>query len=732
MVPRDPSADDAQAGTLPAAAGSAFRAFISYSHRDTKTAEWLHKALETYRIPRKLIGRETATGTIGKRVGRVFRDRDELEVAADLSGKINEALRQSQFLVVLCSRASAKSKWVNQEVISFKRLKGAERIIAVIVDGEPFASDIPGREDEECFVPALRYKVTQDGVLTAEPAEPIAADLRPGKDPQPKVRLKVIAGILGVGLDELIRRDSQRRQRFLTYALAASVAGLMTMGALTRSAVIARNDAQYQKAAADRQRVQAEDLIEFMLGDLRKKLQPVGRLDVLDSVGEKALGYFATLQPDELDADTLGRRARALHLIGETQNLRGNLDNARRSFTEANQTTAELLARDPDNTRRIFDHGQSVYWIGYVDWQRGDKAAAQQAFAEYQRLSVLLTAKDPGNIEWQKEAGYAYTNVGVLLFQDHRYGDAVENFRHGREIFARVAPAGSGDRALRLQYAQFDAWLADGYRALGQLDSAKSTREEELAIYREVLQGDPLNKTAAQYTVVSLFSLGRIAMEQGDTEGALGYFDDALKRSQSLAAGDTDNVRWAELEARANLELGERAQVSADNAAAQRHALKAGEIADRLLARNPTMVSWKTGVQMRARLLEAKVALGQSDSSRARRVTRDLLTGLEELHRAQPGATDIQWLAAQAHLTDGDAAAMTGAWQQSHESWSAGIDKVSPYLAAASLQEKVIFLSLLERLGRKTEAAPLANALLQMGERHPDVVRLYGRLGISR
>ncbi|MCA0202085.1 MAG: toll/interleukin-1 receptor domain-containing protein, partial [Proteobacteria bacterium] len=186
MVPKDAGPANGPAGQPPAVSASGFRAFISYSHRDTKVAEWLHRAIETYRVPKPLIGRITGTGLIGQRPGKVFRDRDELEVAADLSGKINDALEQSQFLVVLCSTASARSKWVNQEVINFKRLKGAEHIIAVIVDGEP------GDESQECFVPALRFKVSPSGQLTDEPAEPIAADLRDGKDTKARVRLKVV------------------------------------------------------------------------------------------------------------------------------------------------------------------------------------------------------------------------------------------------------------------------------------------------------------------------------------------------------------------------------------------------------------------------------------------------------------------------------------------------------------------------------------------------------------
>ena len=38
-----------------------YRAFISYSHSDEKWAAWLHKALETYRVPRHIVGEPGAS-----------------------------------------------------------------------------------------------------------------------------------------------------------------------------------------------------------------------------------------------------------------------------------------------------------------------------------------------------------------------------------------------------------------------------------------------------------------------------------------------------------------------------------------------------------------------------------------------------------------------------------------------------------------------------------------------
>ncbi|MEO7050616.1 MAG: toll/interleukin-1 receptor domain-containing protein, partial [Rhodanobacter sp.] len=192
-----------------------YYAFISYSHQDKAWADWLHKALETYAVPKRLVGQTTAAGVIPKRLTPIFRDRDELASAHDLGGKVNQALAQSANLIVICSPRSAASRWVQQEVLAFKRLGREERVFCLIVDGEPNASDLPGRETEECFAPTLRFQLDADGQLSTEPAEPIAADARADKDGKGNAKLKVIAGMLEVGFDTLKQREQHRRNQRL-------------------------------------------------------------------------------------------------------------------------------------------------------------------------------------------------------------------------------------------------------------------------------------------------------------------------------------------------------------------------------------------------------------------------------------------------------------------------------------------------------------------------------------
>ncbi len=207
-------------------------AFISYSHQDRAWGDWLHKTLETYRVPARLVGQPSRDGQVPARLFPIFRDRDELPSSANLGDALNESLRDSRYQIVICSPRAAASKWVNEEIKYFKSLGREDRVLCLIVDGEPNVFDIPGRDIEECFAPAIRYRVDRNGQITNEIAEPIAADAREHADGKRGAKLKLLSGLLGVGYDELVQRERQRQfwQRLQQTALAAAVVGMFVGG----------------------------------------------------------------------------------------------------------------------------------------------------------------------------------------------------------------------------------------------------------------------------------------------------------------------------------------------------------------------------------------------------------------------------------------------------------------------------------------------------------------------
>ncbi|MDQ3471723.1 MAG: toll/interleukin-1 receptor domain-containing protein, partial [Pseudomonadota bacterium] len=346
-------------------------AFLSYSHKDEAVAQWLHPALERFRVPPSIAGRLTENGVVPKRLSPIFRDRHELAAAQDLGDEIREALAASRFLIVLCSPAAAKSKWTNAEIDEFKRSRPDGCVIAAIVEGEPFASEMPGREEDECFPPALQCRYDKRGRPTTKRAEPLAADLRDDRDGRRMGLLKIVAGMLGVGLDDLVQRDQLRRQRRLARITAAALAGMIAATILALTAISARD-------AARDQRREAESLVQFMLGDLKDKLEPIGKLDALDGVGSRVLAYYSQQDTSELSDSGLMQRSRALSLMAEVAYARGNLDVAQRLYREAMDGTAEAIRRDPNDPQRLFDHAQNVFWTTDIARQRGQVGEAER------------------------------------------------------------------------------------------------------------------------------------------------------------------------------------------------------------------------------------------------------------------------------------------------------------------------------------------------------------------
>jgi WD40 repeat protein len=321
--------------------GFKYWAFVSYSHRDNRSegnvwGDWLHEAVENFKVPPELVGKPGRHGEpVPPRLYPAFQDEKELPTNADLGTAIQEALEQSRYLVVICSPRSAKSIYVNQEVMAFKRLGRANKILAIIIDGEPNASEPSKGLDPslECFPEALRHPLGADGKLDkAQRAEPIAADVRGvgGREASlgdkahfhvlEREKLRVMAGLLGVGFDELVHRDKERQLReararalrmrklaaaFALLAIASVVGGVMAISK-GREAEKQRQDAVIQRRTAEAKKYEA--------------LQTLGRFDFFqadrcaaENRPNEALAWWAAaLRHDPANALAAQRIASAL------------------------------------------------------------------------------------------------------------------------------------------------------------------------------------------------------------------------------------------------------------------------------------------------------------------------------------------------------------------------------------------------------------------------------------
>jgi tetratricopeptide (TPR) repeat protein len=678
---------------------SGYWAFLSYSSRDRATAAWLHRALERYRIPQRLVGRATPAGPAPSRFRPIFRDREELAASPDLSARIEGALASSDYLIVICSPDSAKSDWVDKEINFFKAQRDRARILTVIAENTPLSSH------QDVFPPSLRYR-NGSAAIDGSP-EPLAADLRSGGDGRRRSLLKLVAGMLGVSLDELVRRDAQRRNRHLVAITALSLLGTTLAVALAMSALRARNEAQKQRAHAEGQ-------IEYMLTELRKKLEPSGRLDAMDGIGDEALKYYSAQDPATLDASSLGLRAKALRLMGEIKLRRGDLDGALQSFEQASATTQELVTRSPDDDQVIFNHSQNVFWVGDIARQRGDLVTAESAFRHYRALADQLVKLNPGKTEWRLETVYSESALGVLLLREGRVAESGVSFAHSLNVAEDLAKRHPSDVTLRLEVGQGRAWLAEARLKQGHLAEARRYRDSEIQIYQKILAEDPNIRQAKYSLIVALETLGKLDMINDDASHAITNFRDSADRAETLLSSERDNMNLTAVVAVVQAELGEAllavSQLDAARIAQQRAAALIGTA----LAHDKAVAQWQ-GYSDRAILLDAAIAARRGLFVEALKLNQFVLDKQDA--KNPPAVNTVAfWLLQSARLQSGDCLAAIGNLKEARAQWLAVATTISGDINGYEPKLLQVLAAAEFRLGQRREADLVRNRLRELSQ----------------
>jgi tetratricopeptide (TPR) repeat protein len=545
-----------------------YRAFLSYSHRDARWGTWLHRALESYRPPKQLIGTVTARGAVPKRLAPIFRDREELASATDLGTVINDALRQSACQIVICSPSSARSKWVNEEILAFKRLGREDRIFCLIVDGEPNASDDPAHTQEECFPQALRYKLGPDGNLSTVRTEPIAADARPGKDGRSNAKLKLIAGVLGVGFDGLRQREQRRRQRQLFAIASGAIAGMVITSGLAAAALIARATAQRQTVIAKREAETARQTTDFLV-DLfkisdpseargnsltaREMLdkgaarvesqlanQPQVQATLLDTLGNAytGLGLYDKAKP--LLQSSVAKRqalvpaepaqlAASLSDLGDLQTWRAEYPDAERAYRGAIALQKAL----PVDQRDDASLAKSLFGLGDELEKSGRSADAEGALREALALQTRLVRAVDSKKDDSDEARTLKSDTARTLqtlakaIWDRDLNEAIPVMQSA-VVMQRAAWGSEAHPDYAAALNDLGLMLKDH----GDFDESEKLLKESLAMEQRLV-GDRHAQTA-----LYLNNLATVLQLRGDLAGAESTFRRALGIQRALL-GDT-------------------------------------------------------------------------------------------------------------------------------------------------------------------------------------------------
>ncbi len=540
-----PAAEPPRAPQTGAPPAKRYKAFISYSWADRAWGEWAHKALETYRTPKALVGKAGALGPVPARLTPIFKDREEEAAGAGITASIEAAMAASDFMIVVCSPTSAQSKWVSHEVAWFKSHRDKSRVLALVVDGEPGASFMPGREAEECFPKALLYEVGDDLQPTDEKEDvPLAADARKVGDGKARAKLKLAAAMLGLGLDDLVRREERRRAIRRRLIMTALTVFSLWMTGNTWFAISQRNEARAQRRIAEQQTDNANATLNYLVSlfEIANPATENPKTITAVTVLERGL---AKLDAELGDKPTV--RARLRTVIGSVYQGLGDIPGAEPILAEAakgpfaaieDEVSARLHYADALTRLQRFEEAEGQiaataalvdekaaatrredvdFFRAEIDTRRANQAYFQSdydlAIAKYQSAKGLCETTPRCSPESRASLS---NNLSIAFSESGRAAEARKELLTVRAIYLKEFGPDHLKVAVTDQNIAYADFLSGNYQA------ALATMPRVIATYERLLEENHPTRAAANLL------LGRLHYATGAPEDAI----EALTRSR--------------------------------------------------------------------------------------------------------------------------------------------------------------------------------------------------------
>jgi tetratricopeptide (TPR) repeat protein len=501
-----------------------YKAYIGYSHADEQWAEWLQHALESYRVPARLAARQPGQ-ELPKRLSPVFRDREDLSSASNLSDSLLDALRASDALIVVCSPAAAKSRWVNEEIRQFRALGHTDRILCMVVDGDPGLKT----GEESCYPPALFEG--PDGAKL----EPLAADARDWADGKQLAKLKLISALLGVRLDDLRQRDLKRRRRWQAQGalvlVAAAVLSVMTISS---------------RISEQRERESAEQMAAFVV-ELGEDLQSDVDLDTLRKISSRAMGYLQELDQRKLTPETSIKVGHALRQLGHVSLGQGNLSESLAAYQRSLGLFRNLAKKHPDRLDVLFELAQAEFYVGNYHFEQLDIQLAWEPWERYLEISRRLRDKEPGNRQWMLEMSYATLNLLLLRISSGQPMDQalLEVVNETVDLARQTLQAWPDSSEVISHYSNTLAWAANAELLACHPQASKDYRRETLEMALEAARSDPSSNDLRERLAYAHSGMAKANMALGELAEAERNRLSNLELLSELAAKDPTNQTLA-------------------------------------------------------------------------------------------------------------------------------------------------------------------------------------------
>jgi serine/threonine-protein kinase len=507
-----------------------------------------------------------------------------------------------------------------------------------------------------------------------------------------------------------------RRAAVIALALIAVLGGWKYTVDLRRERTAARK----AEAEARQRRAQADSLIEFMLGDLRTKLEPVGRLDILDSVAGRSLDYMSSLNTDLMTPQEIARNSKALNQLGEVRMSQGNLPAAVAVFDKSLSLAQTALKRAPNDPDLALGVALSHYWVGNALRLKGDLAGALAHMREYRRVAETLAAKFPATDEYHVERAYAHSNVGTILDAQGDVDGALAEYtlslrvRNLRLLAEPSDPKRQADVAVTLNKIGF------AQERLGHLTAARDYYQQELSIYETLARSEPKNVHWKERVASTNYYLARAFESLGDEDDALARRAAAVSNYSDLVAHDSANADWRRDLALARCQHANALRIGGQVPEALAEIATSDAAIRDLLAHDATRTSWRRD------LAEIDLAYAQIlSASRRPLAAREKVAEAVAIYReAVRSVVAVRVIFGEALLVSGSIAAAAADLGAACTSWNEAVTFLTgPGVTASDPRALATIAEARISMGQRDQAQPLIERLHASGYRQGDFER---------
>ena len=316
-------------------------------------------------------------------------------------------------------------------------------------------------------------------------------------------------------------------------------------------------DVTAARREAERQRRQAEELVSFIVGDLRTKLEAVGRLDVLDAAATRALSYFAGLREEDLSGNDLHRHSLALSQLGRVRVEEGKLDEAGRLFNESLRFASAAVQRNASREEWQLALSNAHFWLGDTARRKDDAAAALVHFRQYLAIAQALAKRHPANTKYETEVGYGYANLGGAYEAAGDHESALREYRTAVRLVRRRLSRDPGNQAWQDDLAASLNLVGALLQKSGDLEGARVAMEEEIAVRRRLIAAVPNDARRIRNLATTLAYYGQLHRKRNDLESAKAAYREELVLATTLARLDPSNLNARRNQAAAESRLAE-------------------------------------------------------------------------------------------------------------------------------------------------------------------------------